>query len=214
MTKANKVYNLLKQEYPDAKCSLNYKTPFQLLVSTVLSAQSTDKSVNLVTDELYKQYPDLDSFLLLSQEEIEDKIKKIGLFKSKARNIFNMCRILKDKYNGEVPKSMEELLTLPGVGRKTASVVLTEAFNIPAFPVDTHVFRVTRRIGISSGKTADNVSDEMMTKLAKSKWHLMHHLLITHGRELCTAKNPKCNKCVLKSTCNYYKNSVKVKGEK
>lgn len=208
MTKTDKVYELLKESYPHAKCALNYQTPFQLLVSTILSAQATDKSVNKVTEKLYKEYPDLDSFLELKQEEIENKIKKIGLYKNKAKNIYNMCRQLKGNYNSVVPKNMEDLLTLSGVGRKTASVVLVEAFNIPAFPVDTHVFRVTKRIGVAHGDTADKVSDEMMKKLAKKKWHLMHHLLITHGREKCLARNPKCDICSLNDICKYNKNNM------
>lgn len=211
MTKSEKVYELLKSDYPDAKCGLDYGTPFQLLVSTMLSAQATDKSVNAVTKEIYKGYPDLDSFLKLTQGEIEEKIKKIGLYKNKSKNIYNMCRELKEKHNGQVPKNMDLLISLPGVGRKTASVVLVEAFNIPAFPVDTHVFRLTKRIGLASGSTADKVSDEMMTKLPKYKWHLMHHLLITHGRETCIAQNPKCDKCSVKDICNYYKENNKKK---
>lgn len=209
MTKAEKVYELLKEDYPDARCGLDYNTPFQLLLSTMLSAQATDKSVNQVTENLYKEYPDLDSFLQLTQEEIEKKIKKIGLYKNKSKNIYKMCRELKERHNGQVPKNMEQLMSLSGVGRKTASVVLVEAFNIPAFPVDTHVFRITKRIGLASGSTADKVSDEMMTKLPKYKWHLMHHLLITHGRETCIAQNPKCDKCSLTSICNYYKENNK-----
>lgn len=205
MTKADKVYRLLEIEYPNAKCSLDYGTPFQLLVSTILSAQATDKSVNNVTEKLYKLYPDVDSFLTLTQEEIENKIKKIGLYKNKSKNIYNMCRELKDKFNKEVPKTMKELISLSGVGRKTASVVLVEAFKIPAFPVDTHVFRVSKRLGLAKGSTADKVSDEMMKKLSKKKWHLMHHLLITHGREVCAAQNPKCEMCCLKDICNYFK---------
>ncbi len=211
MTKAEKVYELLKEAYPDAKCGLDYGSPFQLLVSTMLSAQATDKSVNAVTKDLYKEYPDLDSFLKLTQEEIEEKIKKIGLYKNKSKNIYKMLRELKEKYNGDVPKKMEDLMSLPGVGRKTASVVLVEAYKIPAFPVDTHVFRLTRRIGLAQGATADKVSDEMMTKLPKYKWHLMHHLLITHGRETCIAQNPKCEICNVKDLCNYFKNNSKNK---
>lgn len=209
MTKAEKVYELLKDDYPDAKCALDYDTPFQLLVSTMLSAQATDKSVNAVTKDLYIEYPDLKSFLQLTQDEIEKKIKKIGIYKNKSKNIYKMCRELNEKYNGEVPRNMEDLMSLSGVGRKTASVVLVEAFNIPAFPVDTHVFRLTRRIGIAKGSTADRVSDEMMTKLPKYKWHLMHHLLISHGREICIAQNPKCEDCSLKDICNYYKENSK-----
>nr|WP_313343517.1 endonuclease III [Sedimentibacter sp.] len=209
MTKADKVYELLKEAYPHAKCGLDYETPFQLLVSTMLSAQATDKSVNQVTEDLYKQYPDLDSFLELTQEEIEDRIKRIGLYKSKSKNIYKMLRELKERHNGEVPKDMEDLMSLSGVGRKTASVVLVEAFKIPAFPVDTHVFRITRRIGLSTATTPDKVSDEMMYKLPKYKWHLMHHLLITHGRETCIAQNPKCEACNVKTLCNYRKKLVK-----
>ena len=209
MTKTEKVYELLKVSYPNAKCGLDYETPFQLLISTMLSAQATDKSVNMVTRELYMQYPDLDSFLKLSQDEIEQKIKKIGLYKNKAKNIYNMLRQLKYKYNGEVPKNMEDLMSLPGVGRKTASVVLVEAFHIPAFPVDTHVFRITKRIGLAKENTADKVSDEMMKKLPKYKWHLMHHLLITHGRTTCIAQSPKCDICNVNKLCNYYKKMVK-----
>ncbi|MDF2678277.1 MAG: endonuclease [Bacillota bacterium] len=211
MNKAEKVYELLKANYPEAKCGLDYGTPFQLLVSTMLSAQATDKSVNAVTKDMYKDYPDLDSFLKLSQEEIEKKIKKIGLYKNKSKNIYRMCRELKEKHEGVVPQNMEDLISLSGVGRKTASVVLVEAFNIPAFPVDTHVFRLTKRIGLANGSTADKVSDEMMSKLPKYKYHLMHHLLITHGREICTAQKPNCNDCILKDICKYYKeNNAKV----
>lgn len=205
MTRADKIYELLKETYPDAKCGLDYSTPFQLLVSTMLSAQATDKSVNKLTEKLYMQYPDLESFLELSQDELEEKIKKIGLYKNKAKNIYLMCRELKSKYKGEVPRNMENLMTLPGVGRKTASVVLVEAFNIPAFPVDTHVFRISRRLGLSESTTADKVSDDMMKKFPKYKWHLIHHLLITHGRATCTAKSPKCKECSVRHVCDYYK---------
>jgi endonuclease-3 len=211
MTKTEKVYDLLKKAYPDAKCGLVFNTPLQLLISTILSAQATDKSVNKVTEELYMQYPDLDSLLTLSHEEIAQKIKQIGLYRTKSKNIYNMLRVLKNKHKGKVPKNMDDLMSLPGVGRKTASVVLAEAFNIPAFPVDTHVFRVTRRIGIAKENTADKVSDEMMKKLPKYKWHLMHHLLITHGRTICTAKSPKCKICNVNEICTYYKKVVKEK---
>lgn len=209
MNKAAKVYDLLKEAYPYARCGLDYQTPFQLLVSTMLSAQATDKSVNKVTGELYIQYPDLESFLKLSQDEIEEKIKKIGLYKNKAKNIYSMCRELRDKFSGEVPKNMEDLMSLSGVGRKTASVVLVEAFHIPAFPVDTHVYRITRRIGLTDGTTADKVSDDMMKKLPKYKWHLMHHLLITHGRETCIAQNPRCRDCNVSSLCSYFNKTLK-----
>jgi endonuclease-3 len=147
----------------------------------------------------------------LTQEELEHKIKKIGLYKNKAKNIYAMCRVLKERYSGHVPTNMDDLMSLPGVGRKTASVVLVEAFNIPAFPVDTHVYRVTRRIGLAEGSTADKVSDEMMKKLPKYKWHLTHHLFITHGRETCIAQNPRCSHCAVKDLCNYYRKEFKAK---
>jgi endonuclease-3 len=165
--------------------------------------------MNVVTEGLYKQYPDLDSFLSLSMDEMENKIRKIGLYKNKSKNIYSMCRVLKEKFGGQVPKNMEDLMSLPGVGRKTASVVLVEAFDIPAFPVDTHVFRVTKRIGIAAGNTPDKVSDEVMGKLSEDKYHLMHHLLITHGRRTCTAKNPSCGSCILKDICNYLREESK-----
>ena len=203
MNKAQKIYFKLKEEYPDAKCALNYQTPFQLLVSTVLSAQATDKSVNAVTEEVYKEYPDLESFSKLSIKEIEEKIKKIGLYKNKAKSIYNLCRELKDLYNGQVPKTMEELLILSGVGRKTASVVLAEAVRIPAFPVDTHVFRVSHRLGLAKSSTADKVSDELMKKLPQKYWIDSHHLFITHGRKICSSRNPKCSECVVNEFCDY-----------
>lgn len=208
MEKARKVYKLLKEAYPDAKCGLDFGTPFQLLVSTVLSAQATDKSVNKVTEKMYKEYPDVDSFMKLSQDEIAEKIKQIGLYKNKSKNIYNLVRDLKERFDGVVPDNMEDLMTLPGVGRKTASVVLVEAFDIPAFPVDTHVFRVTHRIGLSTGKTADKVSDEMMTKLPKNTWRDIHHLLITHGRQTCGAQSPKCDICCLNKICDYCKENA------
>lgn len=201
MNKAQTVYFKLKEEYPDAKCELEYQTPFQLLISTILSAQATDKSVNALTSELYEQFPDLESFSKLSLEDLEEKIKKIGLYKNKSKSIYNLCRELYALYDGQVPDSMEKLIRLSGVGRKTASVVLAEGFGIPAFPVDTHVFRVAKRLGLSKGKTADAVSDEMMKKLPKKYWINAHHLFIAHGRKICSARKPKCEECVLKDIC-------------
>lgn len=204
MNKAQKIYFKLKEQYPDAKCALDYETPFQLLVSTILSAQATDKSVNAVTEDLYKEYPDLEAFYSLSLNEIENKIKKIGLYKNKAKSIYRLCRELKELHGGQVPKTMDELIILSGVGRKTASVVLAEAFKIPAFPVDTHVFRVSHRLGIAKASTADKVSDELMKKLPKKYWIDSHHLFITHGRRVCSARNPKCEECIINDLCTFY----------
>lgn len=203
MNKAEKIYFKLKEAYPDAKCELNYETPFQLLVSTILSAQATDKSVNAVTKDLYQEYPDLSAFSKLSIEEIEEKIKKIGLYKNKSKSIYNLCKELEALYQGQVPNTMEELIVLSGVGRKTASVVLAEAFKIPAFPVDTHVFRVSKRLGLAKGTTADKVSDELMKKLPSKHWINSHHLFITHGRRTCIARNPKCGECAIRDLCNF-----------
>lgn len=204
MTKAQKIYFKLKEAYPDAQCELNYGTPFQLLVSTILSAQATDKSVNAVTEQLYKEYADLEAFSKLTIEEIEEKIRKIGLYKNKAKSIYNLCRELKELYNGQVPNTMDELIVLSGVGRKTASVVLAEAFKIPAFPVDTHVFRVSQRLGLSKSSTPDRVSSDLMKKLPKKYWINAHHLFIAHGRRTCSSRSPKCEVCTLSDLCVYY----------
>ncbi|QSX06217.1 endonuclease III [Sedimentibacter sp. zth1] len=203
MNRATNVYLMLSEEYPNAKCELLYDTPFQLLISTILSGQSTDKSVNNLTKDLYKECPDLDSLSKLSIEELEEKIRKIGLYKNKSKSIYKLCKELIALYDGEVPKTMEELIILSGVGRKTASVVLAEAFKIPTFPVDTHVYRVTKRLGLSKSNTVDKVSDDMMKKLPKKYWINAHHLFITHGRKICSSRNPKCDICILKKICNY-----------
>lgn len=205
MNYSEKVINILQETYPDARCTLEYETPFQLLIATILSAQSTDKSVNKLTYDLFNEYPDLDKFLTLTQDQIEEKIRKIGIYKNKSKNIYKLCKLLDEDFNGQVPDNIIQLIKLPGVGLKTASVVLAEAFNIPAFPVDTHVFRVTRRIGIAKQNTPDKVSYEMMEKLPKSKWIKTHHVIIQHGRQVCLARNPKCSNCMIAKYCNYNK---------
>lgn len=203
------VLELLKEEYPDAKCELNHETPFQLLVSTILSAQTTDKKVNEVTESLYKDYPTLDHFLTLTQEELEERIKKIGLYKSKAKNILTMCRQLKENFNGEVPGTMEELTSLAGAGRKTANVVLSNAFGVPAIAVDTHVFRVSNRIGLAKADNVKETEIQLMKELPKKEWSLTHHLIIFHGRRCCYARKPDCGRCVIREYCDYYKELIK-----
>ena len=203
--KTKEILEILKEEYPDAKCELNHQNPFQLLVATILSAQTTDKKVNQVTETLFKDYPDLDAFLTLDVEELEQRIKQIGLYRSKAKNIIMMCNQLKEKFNGEVPRTMEELTSLAGAGRKTANVVLSNAFGVPSIAVDTHVFRVSNRLGLAK---ADNVLDtemQLQKELPKKEWSFTHHLLIFHGRYCCIARNPKCYQCKLTDKCNYYK---------
>lgn len=208
--KTREILEKLKEEYPDASCELNNKSPFQLLVATILSAQTTDKKVNEVTESLFEEYPDLDSFLNLTQEEIEERIKKIGLYRNKAKNIYIMCRQLKENFNGEVPKTMEQIVSLAGAGRKTANVVLSNAFGVPAIAVDTHVFRVSNRIGLAKAKDVQETENQLMKELPKKEWSLAHHLLIFHGRRCCYARKPNCSECVINDKCNYYKENKKV----
>lgn len=203
--KTRRIIELLSEQYPDAKCELNYKTPFQLLVATILSAQTTDKKVNEITKELFKEYKDVDDFLKLSQMDLEDKIRKIGLYRNKAKNLLLMCNQLKDKFNGEVPKSMEEIVTLSGAGRKTANVVLSNAFDVPAIAVDTHVFRVSNRIGIADSDNVLQTEMQLQKAIAKKYWTKCHHLLIFHGRRCCMARKPRCESCIIKEYCAYYK---------
>lgn len=195
----------LKRLYPDAKCELNYETPFQLLVATILSAQTTDKKVNEVTEILFRDYPDVDAFLTLSMNELETRIKQIGLYRSKAKNILIMCNQLKSKFNGEVPKTMEEITSLAGAGRKTANVVLSNAFGVPSIAVDTHVFRVSNRLGLADSDNVLEVEKKLQAELPKKEWSLTHHLLIFHGRRCCIARNPKCSECQFTNRCKYFK---------
>ncbi|MBQ6819692.1 MAG: endonuclease III [Clostridium sp.] len=205
------ILDILKEEYPDAKCELNHESPFQLLVATILSAQTTDKKVNEVTETLFVDYPDLDAFLTLSTEELEKRIKQIGLYRSKAKNIIMMCNQLKEKFKGEVPKTMEEITSLAGAGRKTANVVLSNAFGVPSIAVDTHVFRVSNRLGLADSDNVLDVEKQLQKELPKREWSLTHHLLIFHGRRCCIARKPKCDLCRLTQYCKYYKDAVKKK---
>ena len=201
--RTKEILDILKETYPDAKCELNYETPFQLLVATILSAQTTDKKVNEVTKDLFKEYPDVDSFLKLTNEELEEKIKQIGLYRNKAKNLVLMCRQLKENFNGEVPKTMEEIMSLAGAGRKTANVVLSNAFGVPSIAVDTHVFRVSNRLGLAHSENVLEVEKQLMKEIPKKEWSLTHHLLIFHGRRCCTAKRPKCSECPLNHICKW-----------
>lgn len=198
-----KLYEL----HPNAHCELNHKTPFELLIATVLSAQTTDKKVNQVTEKLFEEYNTPEAILKLSQEELEVKIKEIGLYKSKAKNILGLCRSLIDNFHGEVPGTIEELMTLPGVGKKTANVVVSNAFNVPAFAVDTHVFRVSNRIGLANGKDVVEVENQLMKRIPKEEWIQAHHTLIFHGRRVCDARKPKCSECPINTVCKYYSKS-------
>lgn len=207
--RTKEMLEILKEEYPDAKCELNHNSAFQLLVATILSAQTTDKKVNEVTSTLFEDYPDLESFLKLSMDELEIRIKQIGLYRSKAKNLIMMCNQLKENFNGEVPSTMEELITLAGAGRKTANVVLSNAFGVPSIAVDTHVFRVSNRLGLANSENVLEVEKQLQKELPKREWSLTHHLLIFHGRRCCTARNPKCGECRLTKYCKYYKDLKK-----
>lgn len=201
--RTKKIVDILKETYPDAKCELNYETPLQLLIATILSAQTTDKKVNEVTKGLFKEYPDLDSLLTLTNDELEERIKQIGLYRNKSKNLILMFNQLKEKFNGEVPKTMEEIMSLAGAGRKTANVVLSNAFDVPSIAVDTHVFRVSNRLNLADSENVLEVEKQLQKELPKKEWTLMHHLLIFHGRRCCSARNPKCMECPLSNLCKY-----------
>ncbi|MBE6071535.1 MAG: endonuclease III [Clostridium butyricum] len=206
--RTKKIVDILKETYPDAKCELNYETPLQLLIATILSAQTTDKKVNQVTESLFKDYPDLDAFLTITNDELEERIKQIGLYRNKAKNLIMMFNQVKEKFNGEVPQTMEEITSLAGAGRKTANVVLSNAFGVPSIAVDTHVFRVSNRLGLAHSENVLEVEKQLQKELPKNEWSLMHHLLIFHGRRCCIARKPKCGECPLNNICTY-ENNVK-----
>lgn len=199
------VLEILENTYKGAKCGLDYETPYQLLISTILSAQCTDERVNKVCSELYKDYGNPESISSLSEEELGNKIKSCGFYKNKSKNILGATKIILEKYKGEVPSTMEELINLPGVGRKTANVVLSNAFNVPAIAVDTHVFRVSNRIGIAMAENVEKVEEQLMTNIPREKWSDTHHYLIWHGRKICKARKPNCEICPLVPHCEYYR---------
>ena len=201
--RTKKIVEILKETYPDAQCELNYETPLQLLVATILSSQTTDKKVNEVTEGLFNDYPDLDAFLTITNDELEERIKQIGLYRNKSKNLILMFRQLKEKFNGEVPQTKEGITSLAGAGRKTANVVLSNAFGIPSIAVDTHVFRVSNRLGLADSDNVLEVEKQLQKELPKKEWTLMHHLLIFHGRRCCIARKPKCEECPLNHLCKY-----------
>lgn len=203
---AKKVMKSLSERYPQPKTALHYRNPFELLIATMLSAQSTDRQVNRVTKELFKKYRNPIDFALLDEKTLANEIKGVGLYNTKSKNIIAACKILVDKYNSRVPCNLEALLLLPGVGRKTANVVLSNVFGIPAFAVDTHVFRVARRLGLADGMNAENVEKELMEIIPQESWSDAHHWLIFHGKETCKARNPLCSQCPFQGECSYVSN--------
>lgn len=211
MTKKNieQILATLKSLYGQEKCGLDFNTPFELLIATILSAQCTDVRVNIVTNDLFQNYNTPESILSLGEAGLLAKIKTCGLANTKAKNIILTCHRLLSEYNGVVPKQMEELMTLPGVGRKTANVVLSNAYDVPAIAVDTHVFRVSNRIGLADGKTVLEVEKQLMKNIPKDQWSQAHHWLIWHGRKCCTARNPNCGECLLHNLCIFGRQNFK-----
>ena len=206
MSKYNIIVKTLLDTYPDAKCELEYKTPYELLVATVLSAQSTDVRVNIVTKELFKNYNTPEKILKLGEEKLMEYIKSIGFYNVKSKNIIALSHLLIQNYDSQVPDEMDELLKLPGVGRKTANVVLSNCFGVPAIAVDTHVFRVSTRLGFSDKKDPLQVEQDLMKKISKKYWTDAHHAFIFHGRRICKARNPICELCSVQSYCKCFIN--------
>ncbi|MCJ7858922.1 endonuclease III [Corynebacterium kalidii] len=199
--RTRKVNRTLAREYPDAHCELDYTTPLELLVATVLSAQCTDKRVNQVTPALFREFPDAASYAGADREHLEELIRPTGFFRNKATSLIGLGAALCEEHGGEVPGSMEELVALPGVGRKTANVVLGNAFGVPGFPVDTHVGRVLRRLGLTTQTDAVAVEREITARVEKAEWTMFSHRLLFHGRRVCHARRPDCAGCVLAAGC-------------
>lgn len=196
----------LDKLYPDARCSLTYENPLQLLISTRLSAQCTDARVNMVTPALFARYPDCKAFAEADQEELENYIRSTGFFRSKARNIIDCCQALLERHNGEVPDTMEELTALAGVGRKTANLVLGDAFGKPSYVVDTHCIRLCNRIGLTNNSDPVKIEKDLREVVPPEKSGRFCHQLVLHGRAYCTARKPKCSECSIRSICRMAKN--------
>lgn len=197
----SEIISRLNDAYGDIGSGLHFTTPFELLIATILSAQSTDVRVNMVTPGLFEKYPTAFEMSTVSEEVLAQEINSIGLYRNKSKSIVKASKMLVEKYNGEVPADRALLQELPGVGRKTANVVLCNAFHIPAFAVDTHVFRVSQRLGFAKHKTVEGVEQQLMQVIPAELWCDVHHLFIWHGRKTCKAQRPLCNECCVKNLC-------------
>ena len=195
------VLNILAETYPEAECMLDYRSPYQLLVAVVMSAQTTDKKVNEVTEELFKKYPDAAAMANIDITELEDRLHSIGMYRQKSKNIISLSMILMEKYDGEVPEDQALLEELPGVGRKSANVVMSVAFGHPRIAVDTHVFRLANRIGLVDEKDVLSTEKALMKAIPEKDWTANHHRLIWHGRRICIARRPQCEVCPLDDIC-------------
>ena len=201
--KVKEVLDILEKTYPDAECALHHKNVFQLIVAVALSAQTTDKSVNQVTPALFEKHPDAESLAAADVSEVSEYIKRIGMYKTKAKNIVGMARKLVSDYGGQVPEDYDALVSLPGVGRKTANVVLSVGFGQQRIAVDTHVFRVANRIGLVHEKDVLKTELSLMDRIPEERWSRTHHSLIFHGRQCCDARKPKCDDCPINTFCEY-----------
>jgi len=199
--RAGKILKKLEKAYPEARTELRHQNPFQLLVATVLSAQATDKSVNRATPALFERFPTPAALAAATPEEVEPYIKRIGLYRTKARNLVALARRLVEEHGGQVPQDKEALMKLPGVGWKTATVVLAAAFGIPGIAVDTHLTRLAHRLCLSEAKTPEKIGADLEKLFPREKWVFVHHALILHGRYVCTARKPKCDNCILVESC-------------
>ena len=202
-SKRRRIFERLKAANPSPTTELHYRTPFELLVAVILSAQATDKGVNKATEKLFKVANSPRSIVELGEQGLKDYIKTIGLFNAKAKNILATCRLLMEQHKGKVPDSREALEALPGVGRKTANVILNTAFGQPTIAVDTHIFRVANRIGLAAGRTPLAVEKHLLENVPKKYLHDAHHWLILHGRYVCTARKPHCPTCIIRNICEY-----------
>lgn len=209
-----RVLATLEAHHPNATTELNFGSPFQLLIAVILSAQCTDKRVNMVTEGLFARYPDAEAMARLSEEALLAEIKSINFAPTKAKNISKTLRMLLAQHGGEVPSTREALEALPGVGRKTANVVLATAFDVPALAVDTHVFRVSKRLGLAKAETPEETERQLERLIPREKWSLAHHWLILHGRYTCMARKPLCERCPLSADCPEYAKLIAPKTRK
>ena len=209
--RARKITSILKRAYPDAKCTLDHSNAFELLIATILSAQCTDERVNIVTADLFRKYRRPGDYQKVSPKELQRDIRTTGFFRNKAKSIQGTAKILTEQYAGKVPETIEQLLELPGVARKTANVVLGNAFGvISGIVVDTHVTRLSRRLGLTVQRHAEKIEKDLVELVSKKDWVIFSHLLIAHGRRICKARNPLCAECVLEKLCpsSYLKTGV------
>jgi endonuclease-3 len=203
-TKASAILQLLDEHYPDAHCTLDYRTPLELLVATILSAQCTDERVNQVTPALFSKYPDANAYASAPLQELEEDIRSTGFYRNKAKAIQACCREIRDRFGGKIPPDLGALVQLPGIGRKTANVILGNAFGIPGIVVDTHVGRVAQRLGLTRHKDPDKIEQDLMALIPRDRWVHFSHQLIMHGRTICQAKKPQCGICPLQPYSEYF----------